>query len=117
MLLEPLIGGADIGETLRGPDLHLVNLLEGQDRFHEVVERAARHHVDVMDARAGRGMHPAARVTHIRTLEKPELLTKELDHEEHRNSATQTVPDERGKSYNFWAICSNTMVAVWKMPS
>ena len=62
VLLEPLIGGADVGETLRGPDLHLVNLLEGQDRFNEVVEGAARHHVDVMDARVGRGMHPAARL-------------------------------------------------------
>ena len=33
VLLEPLIGGADVGETLRGRDLHLLNLLEGQDCF------------------------------------------------------------------------------------
>ena len=113
VLLEPLIGGADTGETLRRPDLHLVNLLEGQDRFHDVVEGAARHHVDVMDKRVGRGMHPAkhlhqrpkggkigeapatARLIYFQTFERPEALTKELDHEEHRNSAPQPVPEDR----------------------
>ena len=33
VLLEPLIGEADVGKTLRGRDLQLVNLLEGQDCF------------------------------------------------------------------------------------
>ena len=61
VLLEPLIGRAEVGETLRGRDLHLVNLLDGQDCFHGVVDGAARHHVDVMDERVSRGMHPAGR--------------------------------------------------------
>ena len=49
VLLEPLICGAEVGETIRWRDLHLVNPLEGQDRFHRVVDGAARHQVDVMD--------------------------------------------------------------------
>ena len=38
VLLEPLIGGAAVGETLRGQGLHLVNLLKSKDRFHDVVD-------------------------------------------------------------------------------
>ena len=81
--------------------------------FNSVVEGTARHHVDVMHERAGRGMHPAgplhqwseagrsgeapatARLIRFQTFEKPELLAKELDHEEHRNTATQTAADDR----------------------
>ena len=61
VLLEPLICGAEVRETIRGRDLHLVNLLDGQDCFHGVVDGAARRHVDVMDERVSRGMHPAVR--------------------------------------------------------
>ena len=106
MLLKPLTGGADVSETLRGRDHHLFNLFEGQDHFHDVVEGAARHHVDVMDDRVSDGAHsvghlhqqaeagrrgeaPAtARLIRIQTNEKPELLANELDQEEHRNFAT-----------------------------
>ena len=64
VLLDPSIGGADIGETLRGRDLHLDNLFEGQDLSHEVVEGAARYHIDVMDERVGRGVHLAGYLHH-----------------------------------------------------
>ena len=64
VLLNPLIGGADVGETLRGRDLHLGNLFEGQDLSHDVVEGAARYHIDVMDERVGRAVHPAGYLHH-----------------------------------------------------
>ena len=91
---------------LRGRDHHLFNLFEGQDHFHDVVEGAARHHVDVMDDRVSDGAHsvghlhqqaeagrrgeaPAtAGLILKQTNEKPELLANELDQEEHRNFAT-----------------------------
>ena len=130
VLLEPLICGAEVGETIRGRDLHLVNLLEGHG--------AARHQVDVMDKRVSRGMHPAGhlsqrpeagrsgeapattRLTRFQTFEKPVLLAKELGNEEDRDSATRAVPDDHDLSprlhvqiMQLWAVCSNPVDAVW----
>ena len=112
VLLEPLIGGAAVGETLRGQDLHLVNLLEGKDRFHDVAGGTARQHADAVDGRENRGAHPAGhlhrrseagrsgearateRLMRFQTSQKPDLFTKELDNEEDCNSDTQAAPDD-----------------------
>ena len=112
VLLEPLIGGAAVGETLRGQDLHLVNLLEDKDRFHDVAGGTAGQHVDGVDGRENRGAHPAGhlhrrseagrsgearateRLIRFQTSQKPDLSTKELDNEEDCNSDTQAAPDD-----------------------
>ena len=103
-MLEPLIGGADVGETLRARDFHLVNLLEGQDCSRccwgssAAPRRRDRRTSRSWSAPSGASLPTGRSREELRgssnstsdtfpTNEKPEILAKELDYEEHHNSA------------------------------